>query len=97
MAGAKTRQRPESIRAKQNYHFSTKYGISIEEQEKMFEAQGYRCKLCKRIPTKPSVDHCHITGKVRGILCHKCNFALGLLDDNLYLVEEAVRYLKENS
>ena len=46
-AGAKTRRRPESKRVKQNYHFTTTYGISIEEQEQMFKSQNYRCKICK--------------------------------------------------
>lgn len=95
--GAQTRRRPESIRSKQNYHFYRKYGISIEEQERMFKSQNYRCKICNCIPTKPCVDHCHTTGKIRGILCNNCNFALGMFDDNVHILENALNYLRENS
>lgn len=44
---------------------------------------------------KLHVDHCHQTGKIRGLLCQKCNMALGLLNDSVEILETAIRYLKK--
>jgi Recombination endonuclease VII len=59
--------------------------------------QHGRCAICKRLPyTKKGlvVDHCHQTGAIRGILCSRCNSALGLLDDDPALLEQALEYLR---
>ncbi len=84
-----------------------KYGISIEEYDRMLEAQGNVCAICKlpeRATNKRSgrvhnlaVDHCHDSGKVRGLLCSNCNTAIGLLKENADLFQSAVNYLKENN
>ena len=46
---------------------------------------------------KLNVDHCHITNKVRGLLCHDCNRALGLLKDNTSILSSAINYLQESA
>lgn len=56
-----------------------------------------KCEICKEEFDKMCVDHCHITGKVRGLLCHKCNCAIGFLKDEFSLVESAVQYLRKYS
>lgn len=57
------------------------YGVSPEEYETMWAKQGERCALCNGTESGRgfdwNLDHCHTTGRVRGILCHKCNLSLG--------------------
>ena len=77
-----------------------KYGISLEDYDKMLEEQEHGCKICgsKKSHMKHSdylcVDHCHTTGKVRGLLCSKCNSAIGLLDEDTNRMRLAIQYLR---
>lgn len=78
------------------------YGITIEQYEDMLDAQGYACALClKDIDDNGGkefdVDHCHTTGKVRGLLCRDCNRALGLFQDSPTLLERAAQYLRQDN
>lgn len=75
------------------------YGITIDDYARMFAAQKGRCAICGT--TDPGqgkkhlcVDHCHKTKVVRGLLCHTCNRALGLLSDSVKVLEKATKYLK---
>ena len=67
-------------------HLKRKFGITPEDYERRLAQQGGGCAVCGRAP-KPGkslhVDHDHETGYVRGLLCFKCNAALGQLDDDL--------------
>ena len=77
------------------------YGITSCQYNKMFSEQNGKCKICKKVENHKTkrlltVDHCHTTGKVRGLLCHRCNCALGLLYDNQELLKKSIEYLKEN-
>lgn len=79
----------------------TKYGITVEQFEAMVTAQGNLCALCRQ-SQHPNyrhldVDHCHKTGKVRGLLCRHCNTAIGLLRDDPDLMRRAIGYLKGQS
>lgn len=79
-----------------------KYGITKEEYQQMFLEQDGRCAICGTNEFQgsggtPHVDHDHITGKVRGILCHHCNTAIGQFGDSIELMLEAIAYLKERS
>lgn len=76
-----------------------RYGITLEEFEHMLALQGGVCAICKqpendRYKRRLSVDHDHSTGKVRGLLCHMCNTALGKLKDNPELFDAAASYLR---
>ena len=74
-----------------------KYGISLEDYDAMLARQGGVCAACKnkkRRSGRLCVDHCHVTGKVRGLLCRNCNFGLGLFRDDADLVEAAAVYLR---
>lgn len=76
------------------------YGITLEDYDRMMEEQGGVCKICRKPSTRPNrfplnVDHCHKTGKVRGLLCIPCNRALGFID-NVKWRRAAVAYLKES-
>lgn len=79
------------------------YGITYDKYEEMLLEQNHLCKICdtegflmdeERHKTKLVVDHCHKTGVVRGLLCHNCNRALGLLKDSLIALNKAMEYLK---
>lgn len=75
-----------------------KYGITREEFDAMSKAQDNLCAICEQSPaetgkTRLSVDHCHKTQKVRGLLCDKCNIGLGMFRDNPELLARAIRYL----
>ena len=63
----------------------------------MVEDQQCKCKICGNKPQKPlHVDHCHETKKVRGLLCHQCNVALGHMNDDPQRLEKAISYLNES-
>lgn len=76
-------------------HLKFKFNMTVEEYETMFNKQGGVCKICK-LPSnkKLSIDHCHTTGKVRGLLCFTCNMGLGYFKDNDTLLNSAIKYLK---
>lgn len=80
-------------------HAKRKYGISRAIQEKMLLEQNHTCKICN-LPERVrrqclSIDHNHITGKVRGYLCSTCNSGLGQFYDNIDLLKSAIKYLEE--
>jgi hypothetical protein len=63
----------------------------------MLAAQGGKCAICRTSETiKWYVDHCHVTGKVRGILCHHCNLMLGMSRDDPQVLQAAIAYLVGN-
>jgi hypothetical protein len=75
---------------------SYKYGITADDFKQMFETQQGKCAICNEEPkTKRGlhVDHDHETGKVRGLLCHGCNVALGSFKD-VTLLNKAIEYLR---
>lgn len=86
---------PKKHAANQRKH---KYGITQEQHDALLEAQDFRCAMCLSDVPKGRgswhVDHCHATGRVRGLLCQPCNMALGLLNDNPDTLLRAVAYLK---
>jgi hypothetical protein len=69
-----------------------KYGITLEEYKELSQGQGGICKICKK-QEKLYVDHNHITSKVRGLLCHKCNVGIGYFEDSVDFLENAIKYL----
>ena len=76
-----------------------KYGLTPDSFNTMIEAQFHRCKICGVVfdeLSRTCVDHCHSTGKVRGILCFHCNTALGHFRDSIETLYAAIDYL-ENS
>lgn len=75
-----------------------RYGISFEEFESLKLKQRNKCAICKKkeYEKELNIDHDHQTGKVRGLLCTKCNTGLGLLCDNPTIIMEALKYLHES-
>lgn len=77
-----------------NKNLKRLYGITIEEYEQMLISQNNVCKICcSSDHRKLCVDHCHKTGKIRGLLCNKCNQAIGLLKDSIELLQRTIDYL----
>ena len=80
-----------------------KYGITIDDYNAMLAQQNGKCKVCgsdnsvgnRRMTMPLCIDHCHITGKVRGLLCSKCNMGIGNFDDSVERLEAAVSYLNQ--
>ena len=80
------------------YHFIARYGIDLDEYNELFYKQGGKCAGCSQhqdnIKRALSVDHCHKTEKVRGLLCHSCNVALGMVKDNPKVLRKLAEYLE---
>ncbi len=80
------------------YLLKAKYGITEEEFNKMLENQGGRCKICnseRKGRYNFHVDHCHKTGRVRGLLCSNCNTTLGFYETRLEKIKDKIlEYLK---
>jgi hypothetical protein len=84
------------------------YGIGLNEYNQMLDKQNGKCATCET--TEPGgrksgrgggtnvfvVDHCHTTGEVRGLLCHSCNRSMGLLGDNISVLEEMIKYIQKH-
>lgn len=73
------------------------YGMTLEQYNGMLEDQGGVCKICGNTCVsrrRLSVDHCHVTGKIRGLLCMKCNRGIGMLGDSPEMLDLASAYLR---
>ncbi len=71
-----------------------RYGLTADDLARMLREQDGACAICKRRPARwLCIDHCHATKKVRGLLCHKCNAALGFLGDDVDRLRRAAAYL----
>tara|TARA_R100000742_G_C4271922_1_gene90977 strand:- start:490 stop:756 length:267 start_codon:yes stop_codon:yes gene_type:complete len=80
--------------ASRKHNLKHRYGITEEDYNQMAEEQKHCCQICNNKPVKPLyVDHCHNTNKIRGLLCHKCNVALGHMNDDPKQLLKAVEYI----
>jgi hypothetical protein len=91
----------EFKRGYQDARMRKRYGITLEDYERMMVEQGGGCAICgltenqwKNAPTKLCVDHDHDSGLVRGLLCRRCNVGLGALGDSEEGLERALAYLR---
>lgn len=74
-----------------------KYGFTKEWLIEMYNVQQGKCAICSKEPKTARglhIDHCHSTGKVRGLLCHGCNVGIGALGDSPEIISKALNYLK---
>ncbi len=93
--------REELCEYKRSKHYHRKYGITLDQFEETKQAQGGRCLICRTLfslmrQLQPCVDHCHRTGKNRGILCRMCNTMLGSARDNPQILRAAIKYLQSH-
>jgi hypothetical protein len=80
------------------YQLQNKYGITEKDYEDMLISQEGKCAICETEDKtgkwqRFGVDHCHVTGKVRALLCNECNRGIGLLRDSSELLRKAANYL----
>jgi hypothetical protein len=79
-----------------NYHLKQPYGITAADYDRMLAEQGGLCALCRERPAE-HVDHDHVTGRVRGLLCFCCNQGLGNFRDRADVLRLAVGYLQQTT
>lgn len=78
-------------------NLKTKFGITPEDYDHMFDQQSGACAICNKPEVQNkrlAVDHCHHTGRVRGLLCSMCNTGIGKLNDDPNLLDKAAQYLR---
>ncbi len=88
---------PEKVRLTKRKNMLKKYGLTIELYDQMLAQQNHSCNICLKheseFKTRLSVDHCHKTGRVRGLLCNVCNTMLGQWKDDKEKFERAAAHL----
>lgn len=86
-------------RGRANQKLREKYGITLQDKEELLASQGGLCPICFLSPhdniTQWNLDHDHITGTVRGVLCSGCNSGLGRFKDNIASLVNAQKYLEK--
>jgi hypothetical protein len=79
------------------WNLKRSYNITLEDYDELLLKQKNCCAICGKHQSNLTrtlfVDHCHTTGKVRGLLCHHCNILLGNAEDNITVLESAISYL----
>ncbi len=103
-AEAYRKKNEEELKAKgRKQHLKKKFGLTIEEYNKLLKKQNGVCVICgkkeivkwKGILKSLAVDHNHKTGKVRGLLCYKCNIGIGFFQEDILILKKAIEYLEE--
>jgi Recombination endonuclease VII len=103
-AQAKYRKTEKYKISMRNSRYKRIYGITLDEYNQMLEEQNFVCKICHCPETSIgfggevkslAIDHCHDTGKVRGLLCDRCNHLLGLAKDSTKVLQNCIKYLKD--
>lgn len=97
----------EARRGRQRWGLKRDFGMTVEQYEAMHENQNGLCAICEKPETaknnfdtsarKLAVDHDHATGKIRALLCTRCNTMLGLADDATATLAKAIEYLKSHT
>lgn len=93
----KYRESSRGRELKRQHNLKCKYNITLEEYDQMFEGQNGVCALCNNINDhgrRLCVDHDHKTGKIRGLLCTRCNTRLGVLEDEKF-INDVKEYLQK--
>ncbi len=90
------KQRAYYARSQRKTMLKCYYGISVEEYDALLARQNGKCAICREKPEGQTlcVDHCHATGKIRGLLCRSCNVGLGNYRDDPRRMRAAIAYLE---
>ncbi len=82
------------------YNLLCKYGLTLEKYNEILASQNECCAICKEHQSKQKkslyVDHCHVSGKIRGLLCYQCNIVLGHFRDSPIILQFCMDYLKHH-
>lgn len=99
----KNQRKLERLRTKK---LKTRYGLSLDDDEKMLIDQNGVCAICNEKETvidfrynklrRLSIDHCHKTGKVRSLLCSRCNTVIGLIKESDFIINNIKNYLEKH-
>lgn len=91
----------KNISEQENARLLKRYGITTNQYNELAFEQKHCCKICGNSAPQGrarsrflSVDHCHTTGTIRGLLCQKCNTGIGLLGDTYTSLQKALQYLE---
>lgn len=95
---------PPDADHRKNRRLLRRYGITLDTYHQLYRIQNGVCAICQRPERRDArgvleplcVDHSHLTGRVRGLLCHHCNTAIGKLKDNVDLMRRAIAYLQQD-
>lgn len=96
---------PEQREQRRYRHVKRFYGLSVDEYKTLIIAQNNKCAICNKEESAKNkaglirplcVDHDHVTGKVRQLLCNHCNSMLGHSLDNIEILEKAIEYIKRH-
>ncbi len=101
---SENRERAQSTRHRHSSKKSTKqyrrnwalrknYGITLDEFEALAKIQEYKCAICND-KVKLRLDHDHLTGRIRGLLCDRCNLGIGVFKDDPTILQAAIKYLQ---
>jgi len=99
--GQKWDTNPKTLQRRKQIHRKSglkKYGLTPEEYAVILDNQDGLCAICNSSPKESlhgvlAVDHCHKSGKMRGLLCNQCNLGLGCFDDSYIHLQNALEYL----
>ncbi len=75
------------------------FGVGLDDYKMLLKKQNNKCAICKKRNQQKkrfNIDHDHKTGKIRGLLCMKCNVGLGAFEDNIVFLKESIKYLKKS-
>ena len=90
---------PERKRKRKGYGLKEKYNITLEQYNEMLIKQNSKCATCGKDQSKFKrafdVDHNHITGKVRGLLCWHCNLLIGHAKEDINILKNAIKYMED--
>lgn len=89
------RKRTESPKMKRAQNLRARYGIEPEDFDRIFSEQNGLCAICRNVPADPVLDHDHVTGAARGILCRGCNIKLAPVEDSAFR-NAALAYLDKH-
>jgi hypothetical protein len=95
----RVRRRIKKMNAKIDQDLRYHYDITLERYNELLAKQEGVCAICKKLEVNSRikrlvVDHDHKTGKIRGLLCHRCNCGIGYMKDDLQLLQMAIEYLR---
>jgi hypothetical protein len=93
---ARGRKSKEQVGGERTYHLRRRYGVTGEEADALLAAQGGLCAICKVAPAV-HVDHDHVTGAVRALLCFNCNGGLGQFNDDPVVLHAAAYYVQAHT